>query len=294
MWGNVTSFPVAWKPPVASYSPVKAQTYPNSTYTPSAVTSRWPPVKWHHLRVTSCPVRSCDVISCHVTATSCEFQRCRSSNVPGTRLIRLLPPLPVDFESNDVTCGPLPVMWGHVTSSAVTWRPPPASFSPVGAKTYPKHDLYAFYSHFKVTSGQMTSLLGHFRPRQVTWRHFLSRDFRLVCYSPVKSQTYQKSPYTPSAATSRWLPVKWRHFLVTFGHVRARNFTSCEVTTTSCELKPLKKLKCTQKLDLYAFYSHFHVTSSQMTSLLGHFRSREITWRYFLSRDGNLLWVTAL
>ena len=46
--------------------------------------------------------------------------------------------------------------------------PPPASYSPVGAETYPKLDLQAFYSLVQVTSGQMTSLPGHFRSREVT------------------------------------------------------------------------------------------------------------------------------
>jgi len=38
----------------------------------------------------------------------------------------------------------------------------------------------AFYRHFQVTSGQMTSLPDHFRSPEVTWRHFLSRDCLLV------------------------------------------------------------------------------------------------------------------
>ena len=41
---------------------------------------------------------------------------------------------------------------------------------------YPKLDLQAFYSHFQVTSGQMTSLPGHFWSPEVTCHHFLSRD----------------------------------------------------------------------------------------------------------------------
>jgi len=43
-----------------------------------------------------------------------------------------------------------------------------------------------------------------------------------------------------------------------------------------------------------AFYSHFHVTSGQMTSLTGHLRSPEVTWRHFLSRDCLLQRATAL
>jgi len=34
-----------------------------------------------------------------------------------------------------------------------------------------------------------------------------------------------------------------------------------------------------------AFYSHLQFTSGQMTSLLGHSWSPEVTWRHFLSRD---------
>jgi len=43
-----------------------------------------------------------------------------------------------------------------------------------------------------------------------------------------------------------------------------------------------------------AFYSHFQVTSSQMMSLPGDFRSPEVTWRHFLSCDCFLLRATAL
>ena len=65
-------------------------------------------------------------------------------------------------------------------SSPVMSLPPPASYSPVGAQKYPKLDLQAFYSHFPVTSGQMTSLPGYCRLRVVTLRHFLSRDCHLL------------------------------------------------------------------------------------------------------------------
>ena len=43
-----------------------------------------------------------------------------------------------------------------------------------------------------------------------------------------------------------------------------------------------------------AFYSHFQVTSSQMTSLPGHILSPEVTSLHFLSRDSLLLLATAL
>ena len=118
-----------------------------------------------------------------MTATSCELQPCRRSNVRKTWLVGLLQPLPGDFRSNDVTSESLQVTSGHVTSFPTTWLPPPASYSPVGAQSYPKHDR-------------------------------------------------------PSTVTSRWLPVKWRHFRVTSGYMKSRNVISCHVTATSYELQP--------------------------------------------------------
>jgi len=41
---------------------------------------------------------------------------------------------------------------------------------------YSIRQFSAFYSRFQVTSGQMTSVPGHFRSPEVTWRRFLSRD----------------------------------------------------------------------------------------------------------------------
>jgi len=140
-WDCVTSFPVTWLPPPVSYSHVGVKTSPNLTYRPPTATSRWLPVKWCHFLVTSGHVRARDVISCHVTVTSCELQPCRSSNLLKTWLIGLLQPLLCDFQSNDVTSGSLLVTWGRVTSVSVTWLPPPASYSSVGAQTYPKLDL---------------------------------------------------------------------------------------------------------------------------------------------------------
>jgi len=52
-------------------------------------------------RVTSGHVMPRHVISCHVTATSCELQPCRSSNVPKSRITGLLQPLPDDFRSDE-------------------------------------------------------------------------------------------------------------------------------------------------------------------------------------------------
>jgi len=196
-------------------------------------------VKLRQFRVTSGYARSSDVILCHVTATYCELQPCRSSNLLKTRDFHLLQPLPGDFRWNDVTCGSRPVVLGHATLIPVTWLPPPASYIPERAQTYPKPQISAFYSHFQ------------------------------------------------------WLLVKWCHFQVTFGRDRSHDAISCHVTATSCELQPCRSSNV-HKTRVISILQPLQVTSGQMKSLPAHFRSREVTWHHFLSRDCHLLRVTAL
>jgi len=136
-------------------------------------------VKWRHFRVISGHVRSRDVISCHVTATTCELHHCRSLNAPKTRVVGLLQPPPYNFRSNDVTSGSFPGTWGHVTSFPVTWLPPPASYSPVGAnvrETCVFHILQSLPIDIRpndITSGSLPVKWGH-------GGHFLSRDCHLL------------------------------------------------------------------------------------------------------------------
>jgi len=175
--GHVTSFPVTWLPPPASYILVRSEMYSicqfsafNSTFN---VTSG---------QMTSLPGHLLSpevirVISCRVTASSCELQPCRKWNVQYTRVFGLLQPVPGDFQSNDVTSGSLPVTGGHVTSFPVMCLPSPASCSLVGSEMYSIREFSAFSSQFQATSGQMTSLPNHFRSLEVTWRHFPSRAF---------------------------------------------------------------------------------------------------------------------
>jgi len=260
------------------YSPVKLKRNQNLINTLSTATSRWLPVKWRHFRVTSDHERSRDVISCYVTATSCEFQPCKSSNVHKTRLIRLLQPLQGDFRSNDVTSGSLWVTWGHGTSFPVT-SDTSCELQPCTSSNVPKTRytptatsrwLTVKWRHFRVASGDV-------RSRDVTSCHVTAKSFE---FQPCRGSNVPKTTYTPSA-TSWWLPVKWHHFRVTSGHVRSCDIISCHVTATSCELQPCKSSNV-RKTGLYAFYSHFQVTSSQMTSLLltwGHVTSFFVTWK---------------
>jgi len=75
----------------------------------------------------------------------------------------LLQPLPGEFRSNDVTSGHL----SHVTSFPVTCLPPTVIYGLVGSEKYTIREFSVFCSHFQVTSGEMTSLPGHFRSPEV-------------------------------------------------------------------------------------------------------------------------------
>jgi len=206
------------------------------TYKPFTATSTWLPVKWRYFWVTSDHVRSHDVISCHVSAT-CELQPCGSSNVPKTWLIVPLKPLrwlQVKRRHFRVTSSLVrshDVISYHVTATS-------CELQPCGAQNVPK-TWHALYSHFRVTSGQTSSLPGHFRSREVTWRHFLLRDCHLLRFTALRElKCTQNLTYRPFTATSGWLQVKWHHFRITFGNVRSRDVISCHIKATSCELQP--------------------------------------------------------
>jgi len=110
----------------------------------------------------------------------CELQPCRKWNILFTRVFDLLQPLPSDFRSNEVTSGSLTVTSGCITLFSVTWLPPAASYSLAGSEKYSIREVLALYIHFRVISGQITSLSGLFRSPEVTWRHCLSHDYLLL------------------------------------------------------------------------------------------------------------------
>jgi len=92
--GQVTSFPVTWLTPPASYSLVGIEMYSirqySALYSHFQVTS----VKWRHFRGASGPLRSRDVISRQVTTSHYELQPCRKWNVRYTPVFGILQPLP--------------------------------------------------------------------------------------------------------------------------------------------------------------------------------------------------------
>jgi len=294
------------------------------------------PVKWRHFRVTCSHLRSRDVISCHVIASSRELQPCKKQNVQFTPVLSLPQPLPDHLLSNDVTFGSLQITWAHVTSFPVMWLPPPANYSLAGSEMYSVRQFSAFHSHFQVTSCQMTSLSGHFRSPEVTWRLNYCHVTASCKLQPCRKWNVQ---YTRVLGLLQPLPgdFRWNDVThVTANHLRSRDVISCHVTASSCELQPCKKWNVQytpvfvppQPLpghfrsndgtsrslpvswghvtsfpitwqpppasfslvgsEMYgirqfsAFNSCFQVTSGQMTSLPGNFRSPEVTWCHFL------------
>jgi len=200
---------------------------------PSTATSWWLPVEWHHFRVTSGHVRSCEVTSCHVTATYCVLQPYRSSNVPKTRVLGLLKPLPADFRSNNITSGWISVTWGHwhhfLSRDCHLLR--------VTAMLELKHTKNASSRPSTATSFRLPVKWRNFRSPAVTWCHFLSRDYHLLWVAALQELKLTRN------ASSR----PTRHFLLTSGRMtplpgrlRWREVTFCHVTATSCLLQPCR------------------------------------------------------
>ena len=208
---------------------------------PSTATSRWLPVKWRHFWVTSSHLRAHDVISCHVTASLCELQPCREWNAQYTPVFGLLPPVPGDFWSNDVTSGYLPVTWGHVTSFPVTWLPPPASYSLVGSEMYR-------IASFRLSTASSRWLPVKWRYQRVTSGNLRSPDVdpRHVTASSCELQPCRKWNvlYTRVFGFLQPLRGDFRSNDVTFG--RLDHITSFPVTWLPLlRAKAASQLKCT-------------------------------------------------
>ena len=112
-------------------------------------------------------------------------------------------------------------------------------------------------------------------------------------YNLFELKLTQNLTYRPSTATSRWLPIKRSHFLVTSGHEKSRDVISSHVTATSCELQPCRGPKV-PKTWLIGLLQQLPGDSRWNDVTSGHFRSREVTSRHFLSRGCHLLRATAL
>jgi len=172
--------------------------------------------------------------------------------------------------------GSLPVTWGHVMSFNVTWLLPPASYSFIGSQ---RRRFTALWSHFQVTSSQMTSLTGHFGSPEVTWCLFLSRDCLLL---ELQSCRKSNAPKTRVVGPPQQPAGDFRSNDVTSGNFRSpvvmsRHFLSCDClllwATAVEEVKRTKDGLFQASTANYRWLPvklcHFRVTS-------GHLRSRDV------------------
>jgi len=173
-------------------------------------------------RVTSGHLRSLDVISCDVTASSCGLHSCRKSNAPKTRLFGNLQPPLGDFCSHDITSGSL----CHQKLRDISCELQPCS-KWNATKTLVCGPLQPIPGNF--WSNYVTSRLF-----SVTWGPVASFP-DVTAYTcelqPCRKSNVRKTPVSPSTATSRWLPVKWRHFRLpelTWRHFLSHDASSCK------------------------------------------------------------------
>jgi len=149
----------------------------------------------------------------------------------------------------------------------------------------PQQSLPGEFRSNHVTSGSLPLTWGHVTSFPVTWL------LPPASYSLVEGEMYSIRVFGP-LSHFQVTSVKWWHFRSTFSHLKPRYIISCHVTASSCKLQPCRKWNV-QYMLFFALYSHFQVTSGQMTSLAGHFHSPEVTWRDFLSCDIISCHVTA-
>jgi len=191
-----------------------------------------------------------------------------------------LQPLPGDFQSNDVPSGSLPAIWGHMWFH-VTWLPPPASYSLVGGQTAQRRQFSASYSQFQVTSGQMTSLPGHFGHLRSC--HIIS------CHVIASSRVLQHGRKSNAPKTRPFGPLQPPP-----GDFSSNDFTSRSLFVTRGDVTSFPAMwlpppasyslvgsQTPQRRQLAALYGQFQVISSKITSVTGHFRSLEVLWHYF-------------
>ena len=153
-----------------------------------------------------------------------------------------------------------------MTSFPVTWLPSPASYSFVGSEM-------PSYTHFQVTSGQMTSLPFNFSSRG----HMTSLPFTWLplpaSHSPVGAQNHTKREFSASYSNFQVTSSEKMSFTFISGYVMSHDIISCDVTATSCELQSSRSSKLT------------------ITGVFGNLHSLPCN---FLSRDCHLLRVATL
>jgi len=149
--------------------------------------------------------------------------------------------------------------------------------------------------------GLLQPLPGDFRSYDVTSSHLRSRDV-ISCH--VKASSCELQPcrkwnalYTqdfvllqPLPGEFRWNDVTSGSLSVTWGHVTAFPVTWLPAPGSYSLVE-------SETDDIHqssACCSYFQVTSGEIKSLPGHFRSAEVTWRHFLPLECRPLLATAL
>jgi len=183
-----------------------------------------------------------------------------ASSRPSTATIRWRP---IKWRHFRVTCGHFrsrDVIKCYVTASSCEVQPCRkwnVQYTQVFGLLQP---LLGDFRSNDVTCGSLTVMWGDVTSLPVTWLPPPAR------YSLVGSEMYSIQNFRPSTATSRWLPLKWRHFRVTYGHLRSHDIITCHVTASSCEVQPCRKWNV-QYMQVFGL----------LQPLLGDFRSNDVT-----------------
>jgi len=152
---------------------------------------------------------------------------------------------------------------------------------------YSIREILAFYSHFLVTSGQVTLLpvtWRHVTPFPVTWLPPPAR------YSLVGTEMYSVREFLAFNNQFRWLPVKWRHFRVTFGHLRSHDVIFCHVTAFYRELQFCRtwNVQYTRVWFSTATSRWLPVKSRLSRVTFGHLRSCDVFYCYMTASSCEL------
>jgi len=225
-YGHVTSFPVTWLPPPASYFLVKCKMYSVREFWPYTATSRWLPVKWRHFQVTSGHLRSRDVIGCHVTASFCKRPRCKKRNVQYMSFGPFTAPsrwAPIKWRQFRVTSDHLRsrnVISCHVTASSCELQPC-RKWNVQYTRVFDLQPLQVDFRSNDVTSESFPITWGNVTSFSVTWLPPPASDSLVQdeMYNMWEFLTfYRNFQYASRLMTSLhghfWSPeVMWRHFL---------------------------------------------------------------------------------
>jgi len=205
------------------------------------------------------------------------------------------------FRPSTATSWWLPVKWRPLRVTSGHLRSRDVIYCHVTASSCELQPCRKWNVQYTPVLGLLQPLPGYFRSNDVTSGHLRSRNV-ISCHVTASSCELQPCRkwnvrYTPVFGLLQPLPGEFRSNDVTSGSLPV---TWGHVTWFTGTWPPLPASYSLVGSEMYsicqfsAFHSHFLVTSGQMRSLPGHFRSLEVTWRHLLSRDCLLLRATAL